>query len=69
MKKHLAFPRVWVKSEVFIRFTNQNIETVLIATSFARGSHTGRVAGEAVQSLTLQTFGLQARRNAVADKK
>ncbi len=43
------------------------MENVYIAVGFPHGSRTGRVAGEAVQYLTLQTVGLQARRNAVAD--
>ena len=51
-----------------ILFTNQNIENVVIAMGKAHGSHTGRVAGEAVQYLTLQPFGLQARQTAVTDK-
>ena len=51
-----------------VRFANQTMETVLIAMGFAHGSHTGHGAGEAVQALTLQAFGLQARRNAVTDK-
>ena len=51
-----------------ILFTNKNIGNVFIAVGFPHGTHTGHVAGEAVQYLTLQTFGLQERRNAVADK-
>jgi len=42
-----------------ILFTNQNINNILIAMGFAHGSHTIRVAGEAVPYLTLQTKGLQ----------
>jgi len=43
-----------------ILFTNQTLENALIAMGFAHGGHTICAAGEAVQSLFLQTFGLQS---------